>query len=113
MLRLLSRFSITEKLLFSGAGLLIPLLFFLYGYVDNARQAIAKTRNEMQAVEPLTQLANTFRAIYVYESLASGVRANTDDQEIRRALDEAKTSLNSLSAFAAGQLAEPVTRLSN
>jgi methyl-accepting chemotaxis protein len=113
MLRLLSRFSITEKLLLSGAGLLIPLLFFLYGYVDNARQAIRKTRNEMQAVEPLTQLANAFRAIYLYESLGSGVRANTTNQEIGRALDDAKMSLSSLAALATGELAGAITKLSN
>jgi methyl-accepting chemotaxis protein len=113
MLHLLSRLSITEKLLLSGAGLLIPLLIFLYGYVDSARQAIEKTRSEMQAVEPLSQLANTFKAIYLYESLGSGVRTNTDNQEISGALNEVRTSVDKLSALATGELAASVAKLSN
>ena len=111
MLRLLSRLSIAEKLLLSGAAVVIPLLSFLYGYVLSARQTIDETEEESQAVEPLTLLSESVKAIYIYENLRSNALANNEDQEIARARDEVKKSLDRLSASANLELAEPVAEL--
>lgn len=111
MLRLLSRLSIAEKLLLSGAAVVIPLLSFLYGYVFSAQQTINETLEQSRAVEPLTQLSETVKAIYVYENLSSETRANAGDREIEQARDQANLSLDRLPTPAGSQFAEAVRRL--